>query len=75
MNTEQRIDNIELMVNDALERNTQAFLRLIDTMDSVKNTMIELTQVTIENQNITAELSAEVEKISNKVNRLEEKLS
>ncbi|MDR1772479.1 MAG: hypothetical protein LBS02_17870 [Hungatella sp.] len=71
----KRIDNIELKVNDALERNTQAFLKLMETMDSVKNTMINLSEVIIENQKVTGELSKEVEKLRVKVNGLEEKLS
>lgn len=71
----KRIDNIELKVNDALERNTQAFLKLMETMDSVKNTMIKLSEVIIENQKVTGELSKEVEKLRVKVNGLEDKLS
>ena len=71
----KRIDNIELKVNYALERNTQAFFKLMETMESVKATMIDLTGAIIENQKVTSDLSAEVEKISIKVNGLEEKLT
>ena len=44
-------------------------------MESVKDTMIDLMGAIIENQKVTADLSAEVEKIRIKVNGLEEKLS
>ncbi len=71
----KRIDNIELKVNYALERNTQAFFKLMETMESVKATMIDLTGAIIENQKVTSDLSAEVEKIRIKVNGLEEKLT
>ncbi len=71
----KRIVNIELKVNAALERNTQAFLRLMETMDAVKDTMIDLSGAIIENQKVTADLTAEVEKIRVKVDKLEEKLS
>lgn len=75
MNTEQRIDNIELKVDKALERNTEAFLKLMDTMDSIKDTMVDLTGAIIENQKVTSDLSVEVEKIRVNVNKLEAKLS
>lgn len=71
----KRLDNIEIKVDEALNHNTEAFLKLMDTMDSIKNTMIDLTGAIIENQKVISDLSAEVEKIRIKVNGLEEKLT
>ena len=73
--TKQRLDKIEDKVDDALERNTQAFIKLSDTMESVKIAMIDLAESVIESQRSMFELKYAVGELTEKVNKIEQKLS
>lgn len=73
--TKQRLDKIEDKVDDALERNTQAFIKLSDTMESVKIAMIDLAESVIESQHSMFDLKYAVGELTEKVNKIEQKLS
>lgn len=73
MNTqdEERLNKIDDKVEGIIAENTKAFNQLSDTLKEVMETMKTLTAQVIENQRITAQLSTNLDGLTDKMDRFE----